>query len=148
MIWLTLLASVAVVPAGTTFECTPTHVWDGDGPVWCEEGPRLRLSGIAARESDGTCRSNQPCPDASAEDAKRALVALLGRPVGTSRHGHTLIEGPAMRCLSVGGGGGNRTAAWCVSPLGGDISCAMVASGTALRWDRYWLKHSCGTRGG
>ena len=46
-------ASVPLVKAGQTFTCTPTHVWDGDGPIWCEEGPRLRLAGIAAREMDG-----------------------------------------------------------------------------------------------
>ena len=27
-------ASVPVVPAGATFTCTPTHVWDGDEPIW------------------------------------------------------------------------------------------------------------------
>ena len=41
-------ADVPVIPSGQTFECTLTHVWDGDGPIWCEEGPRLRLAGIAA----------------------------------------------------------------------------------------------------
>ena len=46
-------ASVPVIPSGQTFVCTPTHVWDGDGPVWCEEGPRLRLAGIAARDLMG-----------------------------------------------------------------------------------------------
>ena len=137
------ILAVALVPAGQTFECTPTRVWDGDGPVWCAEGPRIRLSGIAARESDGTCRSNQPCPNASAEQARDALVRLLGRPVGTSREGHVLVRGPKLTCRSVGSAGGNRTAAWCVSPRSGDISCAMVKGGTTLRWDRYWRGHKC-----
>src|SRR3546814_11542766 len=70
ILWFAL---VPVVPAGQTFLCTPTRVWDGDGPVWCAEGPRIRLAGIAARESDGTCRSNQPCPDAPAQAARDAL---------------------------------------------------------------------------
>ena len=137
------LVAAAIVPAGQTFACTPTAVWDGDGPVWCAEGPRIRLSGIAAREIDETCRSNQPCPDASAADAKAALVNLVGRPTGKGRNGHTLVEGPAMRCLSAGSGGGNRTAAWCVSPRGGDINCAMVRGGWALKWERYWKSHRC-----
>jgi endonuclease YncB( thermonuclease family) len=55
-----------------------------------------------------------------------------------------LVKGPAMRCTSVGNGVGSRTAAWCVSPLGGDVSCAMVKGGWALRWDRYWRGHECG----
>jgi endonuclease YncB( thermonuclease family) len=134
---------VAVVPAGQSFECTPTRVWDGDGPIWCTEGPRIRLSGIAAREIDGTCRQNQPCPEADAEEARDALVRLVGRPTGRANEGHVLVEGPTMRCISDGGGGGSRTAAWCVSPIGGDLNCAMVKSGYALRWDRYWRNHVC-----
>lgn len=45
-----LLLATAVIPAGQSFQCTPTRVWDGDGPIWCAEGPHVRLSGIAARE--------------------------------------------------------------------------------------------------
>jgi hypothetical protein len=51
-----LLATVSLIPAGQAFTCTPTRVWDGDGRIWCAEGPRSRLSGIAARETDGSCR--------------------------------------------------------------------------------------------
>jgi endonuclease YncB( thermonuclease family) len=138
------LAAVAIVPAGQAFDCTPTRVWDGDGPIWCAEGPRIRLSGIAAREMDGTCNANQPCPEASAEAARDALVRLVGRATGRSRQGHVLVEGPTMRCRSDGNGVGSRTAAWCVSPQGGDLSCAMVAGGWARRWERYWKGHRCG----
>nr|WP_082992568.1 hypothetical protein [Erythrobacter sp. QSSC1-22B] len=140
---LALLAAIAIIPAGQSFDCTPVAVWDGDGPVWCEEGPRIRLSGIAAREMDGTCSVGHPCPDATAEDARDALVSLVGVPTGRSSHGHITVEGPTMRCLSVGGGGGNRMAAWCVSTRGGDLSCAMVSGGWAARWDRYWRDHKC-----
>ena len=140
---LILLFAAAIVPAGQQFSCTPTRVWDGDGPIWCAEGPRVRLAGIAAREIDGTCRDNQPCPKASANEARDALVRLVGRPVGQSREGHILVSGPAMTCRSEGDGVGNRTAAWCTSPLGGDLSCAMVQGGWALRWDRYWRGHRC-----
>ena len=38
------LALLAVIPAGQTFTCTPVAVWDGDGPIWCEEGPRIPAS--------------------------------------------------------------------------------------------------------
>ena len=142
MLVLSILVA-AIVPAGQAFVCTPTRVWDGDGPVWCAEGPRIRLAGIAAREHDGSCRSNQPCPAADATEARDALVRLVGTPTGTSAQGHVLVRGPTMRCLSKGPGGGTRTAAWCVSPRGGDISCAMVRGGWALRWDRYWRAHAC-----
>lgn len=138
-----LFLAAAVVPSGQSFECTPTRVWDGDGPVWCEEGPRLRLSGIAAREMDGSCSSGHPCPDTDPIEARDALVRLVGRPIGKSQHGHVLVEGPTMRCVSTGSAGGSRTGAWCVSPRGGDISCAMVKGGYAARWDRYWRGHRC-----
>lgn len=76
---LSMLAA-AGIPVGQSFSCTPTAVYDGDGPVWCAEGPRIRLAGIATREMDGTCRSNQPCPAASAEHSRDQLVQLVGVP--------------------------------------------------------------------
>jgi endonuclease YncB( thermonuclease family) len=140
---LLALAAAVVVPSGQTFECTPTAVYDGDGPIWCAEGPRIRVAGIAAREMDGTCRTNQPCPDASPERSRDHLARLVGTHVGRRPEGHILVKGPTMRCQSEGNGVGSRTAAWCVSPIGGDLSCSMVQSGAALRWDRYWHAHRC-----
>ncbi len=138
-----LTLAVAVVLAGQSFTCTPIRVWDGDGPIWCTEGPRVRLSGIAAREIDGTCRDNQPCPTASAEASRDYLVSLIGEPVGRSREGHVLVNAAPLHCLSTGSGGGDRTAAWCVTGNGVDLSCAMVSAGMALRWERYWREHRC-----
>lgn len=140
---IAFLVAVAVVPSGQTFQCTPTRVWDGDGPIWCAEGPRVRLSGVAARELDGTCKLNHPCPKASAESARDALVLLIGWPTGQSREGHILVRGPKMTCKSDGGAGGNRTAAFCISPQSGDVSCKMVAGGWAAKWQRYWRGHRC-----
>jgi endonuclease YncB( thermonuclease family) len=139
---LLFAATLAILPSGQVFTCTPTHVWDGDGPLWCAEGPRIRLAGIAARELDGTCRRNQPCPEGDPTDARDALVRLVGSPVGRSPQGHVLVRGPAMHCVS-NGGSYERTTAWCVSPKGGDLSCAMVQSGFALRWKKFWRDHSC-----
>ena len=102
-----LLAAVPTVPAGETFACAPQQS-GMDGPVWCAEGPRVRLAGIAAREADGTFNSNQPCPDATAEQARDTLAAILGTPGGFSAHGHRLVSGPTMRCRSTGSAGGNR----------------------------------------
>lgn len=138
-----ILFLAASVPAGQTFKCTPTRVWDGDGPIWCAEGPRVRVSGIAAPELDGTCRRGHPCVAVDPKRARDTLAALVGRPIGFAREGHVLVQGPTMRCRSDGGAGGNRTAAFCVSPVGGDISCAMVASGHAAKWKRYWRNHRC-----
>lgn len=132
-----------IVPKGETFTCTPTAVYDGDGPVWCKEGPKLRIAGIAAREMDGTCRSNQPCPDATAEAAKDALVDLLGGAKGKLPTGHAVVEGPPLTCQSEGQAVGARTGAWCKFPDGSDLSCRMVATKTVLEWGRYWKDHRC-----
>lgn len=138
-----VILAASIVAAGQTFTCTPTHVWDGDGPVWCAEGPHLRIAGIAAREMDGTCRSNQPCPTASAVEARDALVGLLGGPRGTIPTGHVVVRAPRLTCRSEGAAGGSRTAAWCRLPSGADLSCAMIRTGTVLRWDRYWKGPAC-----
>ena len=137
------LFAASIVASGQTFTCTPSHVWDGDGPVWCAEGPHLRIAGIAAREMDGTCRTNQPCPAASAIEARDALVQLMGGARGTISTGHVVVRGPRLTCRSEGGAGGNRTAAWCRLPSGADLSCAMIKTGTVLRWDRYWKGPAC-----
>lgn len=142
MIVAALLAA-AVVPAGQTFQCTPVAVWDGDGPIWCKEGPHVRLSGIAARELDGTCSPGHPCPTADPIASRDHLAALVGRVTGTASTGHLTISGPTMTCVSKGGAGGSRTAAFCVSPRSGDLSCAMVKDRFAARWDRYWQGHRC-----
>lgn len=140
---LFLLASIIVVPTGQVFQCTPIRVWDGDGPIWCSEGPRVRLSGIAAKEIDGTCKAGHPCPEADPIKSRDALATLIGSRVGTSREGHILVQGPTMSCRSDGSAGGNRTAAFCYSPKSGDLSCAMIRNGWAAKWNRYWRKHKC-----
>ena len=136
--------SVPIIAAGLFFTCTPTAVWDGDGPLWCAEGPHVRLAGIAAREIDGSCRPGQPCPAASGVAARDMLVGLLGTAIGTAKTGYVRVRGVALRCLSEGTGKGTRTAAWC-SGAQGDLSCAMVRSGYALRWDRYGGRDVCAT---
>lgn len=138
-----VLLILSVVASGDSFSCTPEAVWDGDGPIWCKEGPRVRLAGIAARELDGSCSTGHPCPATSAIEARDALVSLIGEPTGVGPHGHIQVTGPTMTCFSVGGAGGNRTAAWCRSPLTGDVNCAMVRGGWAAKWQRYWKGHRC-----
>jgi endonuclease YncB( thermonuclease family) len=138
-----LLTLATVISAGTSFTCTPIRVWDGDGPIWCAEGPKIRLAGIAAREIDGKCNPGHPCPKAAGITARNHLVRLLGGSKGTTSTGHVIVRAPALRCRSDGEGKGSRTAAWCVSSSVGDLSCAMVKSGYALKWDRYWGGRAC-----
>lgn len=136
-------AADKIVPEGQMFRCTPTAVWDGDGPIWCAEGPKVRIAGIAAREMDGSCRPNQPCPSIDAIEARDRLVSLLGGSHGVMREGHIIVHSATMICRSDGSAGGSRTAAWCISPAFGDLSCAVVRAGGALRWPRYWKSHRC-----
>ncbi|MCY7397374.1 MAG: hypothetical protein LH466_00860, partial [Sphingomonas bacterium] len=70
------IAASEAVRSGTTFPCTAVAVWDGDGPIWCAEGPRIRLAGVAARELDGSCRQSHPCPVPSGIFARDTLVGL------------------------------------------------------------------------
>jgi endonuclease YncB( thermonuclease family) len=136
--------SQPVVQRGAgTFTCTPTRVWDGDGPIWCAEGPRIRLAGIAAREMDGSCSPGHPCPSADPTSSRNHLARLIGRVTGQSREGHLLVSGPALRCQPEGSAGGNRTAAWCTTHAGVNLSCQMVRDGMAARWDRYWRGQRC-----
>jgi len=133
--------AASIVTVGASFSCTPIRVWDGDGPIWCAEGPKIRLSGIATREVqlrggrivDAGCHPSHPCPTVDGVVARDALVKLVGTPIGTARTGHIMVRGPTLRCVSAGSGKGYRTAASC-SGRSGDLSCAMVASGHALRW--------------
>ncbi len=132
-----LFAFAAIVAAGSSFTCTPVRVWDGDGPIWCAEGPKIRLAGIAAREIDGSCKPGHPCPRASGTVARDALVRLVGTATGRSREGHVLVRGKPLRCVSHGSGKGARTAATCLTAGGVDIGCAMVSGGFAVRWAQY-----------
>ena len=138
-----MLLAVQIIAAGATFRCTPTAVYDGDGPIWCAEGPKVRIAGVAAREMDGTCKTNQPCPDIAARKARDRLVAILGGGRGTLSTGHIKVRSAPMTCISEGSAGGSRTAAWCTSPIFGDLSCAVVRAGGAVRWPRYWRNHRC-----
>lgn len=110
------------------FRCTVTRVHDGDGPIHCREGQKIRLSGIAARELDESCNPGHPCPEASGAAARDAL--------------HRLASGQVLTCRATGTSYG-RVTAWCWRDDGVELNCAMVASGTALRWDRHWRSHRC-----
>ena len=138
-----MLIILAIIAAGATFKCTPAAVWDGDGSIWCAEGPKVRIAGVAAREMDDTCKINHPCLTVSGKVARDRLVSLLGGGKGMLPTGHVKVRSAPLTCLSDGSAGGSRTAAWCHSEAVGDLSCAVVQAGGAVRWPRYWRKHKC-----
>lgn len=104
------------------FTCTVTGVHDGDGPIYCAEGPKIRLAAIAARELDETCNPGHPCPVASGVAAKQELTRLA--------------QGQRLRCEATGTSY-SRVTAWCWRPDGIQLNCAMVRSGLALRWAKF-----------
>nr|WP_228244151.1 hypothetical protein [Porphyrobacter sp. GA68] len=122
-----------ILAAAAAFVCTPIAVWDGDGPIWCAEGPKIRVANIAAREMDETCRPRHPCPAASGAAARDAMVALLGGPRGTLSTGHVRVRAPAMQCQATGGSY-ERVVATCRLPNGRDLGAAMLATGTVVPW--------------
>ncbi len=104
------------------FTCDVTGVHDGDGPIYCADGRKVRLTAIAARELDESCRPWHPCPSASGTSARARLTALA--------------SGQRLTCEPTGESYG-RITAWCWRADGVELNCAMVESGAALHWRRY-----------
>jgi endonuclease YncB( thermonuclease family) len=119
--------------AAALFLCTPIAVYDGDGPVRCREGEKIRIAGIAAREMDDTCRPGHPCPSASAIDARDALVNLFGGARGRWKTGHIVVRYQTMTCRNLGRSY-DRVVASCTLRDGRDLGRAMLATGTVAAW--------------
>jgi endonuclease YncB( thermonuclease family) len=104
------------------FACASPAVHDGD-TMTCADGRRVRVEAIAAREiRDNRCNRGHPCPRASAAAARAAL--------------RELVEGRRLRCREVGRSY-DRVVGRCRLPDGRDLSCAMLRTGTVLRWARH-----------
>src|SRR3546814_1973242 len=52
---LPISAAAATIPNRARFTCTPEPLWVVEGPIWCKEVRRVRLTAIAARIMDGRC---------------------------------------------------------------------------------------------
>ncbi len=108
-----------------TFSCRVVSVHDGD-TLRCEDGTRVRLHAVAAREIDETCSTGHPCPTATAATARLELVKLA--------------ENRTLDCRRIGQSY-NRVTAICDNDEGVEVNCAMVRSGTTLVWDRFNRQH-------
>lgn len=121
-----LLAALALVAAGPTFECRVATVHDGD-TLRCADGTRVRLQGIDANELDGSCHTR--CARLSADLARARLESLsLGQVLSCHPTGRSY----------------RRVVAWCSVRLRGrpvDLSCAQVQTGAAIVWRRYDPDH-------
>jgi len=72
------------------FGCDVAYVNDGD-TLRCADGTRVRIHGISARETDGTCAPGHPCSPASAEVSKAALTRLAGHHVNCIQTGTAVV---------------------------------------------------------
>lgn len=115
-------ASVSSAPASATLRCVVTGVHDGDGPIYCASGEKIRLTAIAARELDETCNPGHPCPSASGASARDEL--------------RSLALGQTLSCEATGTSYG-RITAWCWRADGAELNCAMLRSGKASYWAKF-----------
>jgi endonuclease YncB( thermonuclease family) len=127
---LALLAAASAAP----FTCTVTRVHDGDGPLWCSNGIKVRVAGVQAPdfESAAPCRARRAgytCSNASAERGRRIVERL------------TLHR--TMRCRATGNSY-SRVVARCTLADGRSLSCAVLAAGAGVRWESYWRRYGMG----
>lgn len=116
------------------FICEVIRVHDGDGPLWCRSGVKVRVAGIQAPdfETAQPCRHHDQsyqCDDAAARRSKQIVERLVLRK--------RLMCQPVDRSYK-------RVVARCTLPDGRSLSCAAIADGAARRWDSYWRRYQMG----
>lgn len=120
---------------GAPFSCVVVRVYDGDGPLWCGNGIRVRIAGVQAPDYEDAepchrrndSRAKYTCDDAAA-DRSQQIVELLRQ---------------TMICQPVGISYA-RVVAQCTLADGRSLSRAVLAAGAAVRWGRYWRQSRMG----
>ncbi|MDP5279935.1 hypothetical protein Q9Q95_13450 [Sphingomonas sp. DG1-23] len=130
---LALMAALSLAPS-QPFTCTVTRVHDGDGPIWCAEGPKVRIAGVQAPDFE----SAEPCRQKSAGYVCNDVRARASQRVVSGLALHR-----RLRCTPLEPSY-QRVVARCSLPDGRDLSCATIAAGAATRWDRYWRRYRMG----
>lgn len=123
-----------MILTAAAFLCVVTGVHDGDGPIYCANGITVRVAGVQAPDYENTtpCREHRAdytCSD-SAADRSRAITT-------------SLVLHQTLSCEPVGKSY-SRVVARCQLPNGNSLSCALIAHGAAVRWERYWRKYHMG----
>jgi endonuclease YncB( thermonuclease family) len=123
-----------MIITAASFLCLVTRVHDGDGPLWCANGMKVRVAGIQAPDfaNAAPCRRDRAayvCSNVKAARSQRVVERL------------TLNR--TMTCKSVGKSF-KRVVARCTLPDGRSLSCATIAAGAATRWESYWRRYRMG----
>jgi endonuclease YncB( thermonuclease family) len=126
-----------VTAAAASFQCDVVRVHDGDGPLWCRSGEKVRIAGIQARDFENA----EPCRRPA---ARRATYTCDDRAAAQSQRIVTsLVLGKRLICQPIGKSY-SRIVARCTLSDVRSLSCAVIASGAAVRWDRYWRVYGMG----
>lgn len=127
----------AAVIAAASFHCTVTRVHDGDGPLWCANGIKVRIAGVQAPDYEDA----EPC---RRRDASRANYICDNAAADRSQQiVERLVLHQSMTCQPMGMSY-SRVVARCTLADGRSLSCAAIAAGAAVRWDRYWRQYGMG----
>ncbi len=119
------------------FVCEVVKVHDGDGPLWCRSGEKVRVAGVQAPDFKSAAPCHRPaaaragytCDDRAAARSQRIVERLTLHQLLSCQP-----EGRSYR----------RIVARCTLPDGRSLSCAAIAAGAAVRWDRYWRQYRMG----
>jgi len=126
--------------------CLAIALHDVDGPIHCSTGEKIRLQGIGATETDGSCNPNQPCVPGDPFAQRKVMARLIGatpsredtgRDGKPARYGQLWFAKPVRLECDVTGTSHARITAWCRLPNGADLSCAAISASIAARWARY-----------
>jgi endonuclease YncB( thermonuclease family) len=122
-----LMMAAALAP----FPCHVVRVHDGDGPIWCANGIKVRTAGVQAPdfENASPCRTHKAsyvCDNRKAEASRISVERLV--------LGRTMSCQPVDRSYK-------RVVARCTLPDGRSLTCATLAAGAAQRWDTYWRRY-------
>ncbi|MEG3086076.1 hypothetical protein U1739_01780 [Sphingomonas sp. PB4P5] len=116
------------------FSCQVIRVHDGDGPLWCKNGIKVRVAGVQAPDFENA----EPC-----RRGKPAYVCSDVRAVRSQRIVEKLTLNRSMTCQPVAKSY-QRVVARCTLADGRSLSCAVIAAGAAVRWDSYWRRYRMG----
>jgi endonuclease YncB( thermonuclease family) len=119
------------------FPCTVPRVHDGDGPLWCSSGIKVRVAGIQAPDFTRAEPWRRP-------DVRRVNHTCDDRAEARSQHiVERLVLNQTVACQPMGKSY-KRVVARCTLPDERSLSCATIAAGAAVRWDRYWRRYGMG----